>query len=70
MIKKIKEKESIRGVKIDALGNIKKTHCIFTLPGRKELDNFALKVEDLDSSNTIVKNAINSLNDFFTLIQL
>ena len=37
------------------------------LPGRKELDNFALKVEDLDSSNIIVKNAINSLNDFYLI---
>ena len=33
----------------------------------KELDNFALKVEDLDSSNTIIKNAINSLNDFYLI---
>jgi len=37
------------------------------LPGRKELDSFALKVESLDSSNIIVKNAIDSLNEFYSI---
>ena len=35
------------------------------LPGRKDLDNFALKVEKLNSSNIIVKKAIDSLNEFY-----
>ena len=35
------------------------------LPGRKELESFALKVESLDSSNMIVKKAIESLNKFY-----
>ena len=37
------------------------------LPGRKELDSFASKVENLDSSNVIVKNAIDSLNKFYLI---
>ena len=37
------------------------------LPGRKELDSFVLKVESLDSSNIIVKNALDSLNEFYSI---
>ena len=40
------------------------------LPGRKELDSFALKVESLDSSNIIVKNAIDSLNEFYSIEEI
>jgi len=35
------------------------------LPGKKDLDSFALKIENLDSSNILVKNAIESLNEFY-----
>ena len=36
-----------------------------TLPGKKDLDSFALKIEKIDSTNSLVKSAIKSLNEFY-----